>query len=95
MENKSYIGSRFLLSCPFLKQFVNAKLWRRKRQPTPIFLPGESHGQRSLAGYSLWGRKESDTTEATSLMQNWLNFIQLLCVKITLGLKGNYLDNLH
>ena len=34
-------------------------------QPTPIFLPGESHGQRSLEGYSLWGRKESDTTEAT------------------------------
>ena len=37
--------------------------WRRKWQPTPIFLPGESHGQRSLAGYSPWGRKESDTTE--------------------------------
>ena len=34
-------------------------------QPTPIFLPGESHGQRSLEGYSLWGRKESDTTEVT------------------------------
>ena len=31
-------------------------------QPTPLFLPGKSHGQRSLAGYSLWGRKESDTT---------------------------------
>ena len=31
--------------------------WRRKQQPTPIFLPGESHGQRSLAGYSPWGLK--------------------------------------
>ena len=31
--------------------------------PTPVFLPGESHGQRNLAGYSPWGRKESDTTE--------------------------------
>ena len=31
--------------------------WRRKWQPTPVFLPGESHGQRSLAGYSLWGHK--------------------------------------
>ena len=31
--------------------------------PTPVFLPGESHGQRSLAGYSPWGRKELDTTE--------------------------------
>ena len=37
--------------------------WRRKRQPTPVFLPGESHGQRSLAGYSPWGPIESDTTE--------------------------------
>ena len=37
--------------------------WRRKWQPTPVFLPGESHGQRSLAGYSPWGRKESDMTE--------------------------------
>ena len=34
--------------------------WRRKRQPTPVFLPGESHGQRSLVGCSPWGRKESD-----------------------------------
>ena len=39
--------------------------WRRAWQPTPVFLPGESHGQRSLAGYSLYGRKELDTTEAT------------------------------
>ena len=36
--------------------------WRRKWQPTPVFLPGESHGQRNLAGYSPWGRKESDMT---------------------------------
>ena len=39
--------------------------WRRKWQPTPGFLPGKSHGQRSLAGYSPWGLKESGTTEAT------------------------------
>ena len=37
--------------------------WRRRWQPTPLFLPGKSHGQRSLAGYSSRGRKESDTTE--------------------------------
>ena len=37
--------------------------WRRKWQPTSALLPGKSHGQRSLAGYSPWGRKESDTTE--------------------------------
>ena len=39
--------------------------WRRKWQPTPVFLPGESQGRRSLVGCSLWGRTESDTTEAT------------------------------
>ena len=39
--------------------------WRRKWQPTPVFLPGESQGQESLVGCHLWGRTESDTTEAT------------------------------
>ena len=39
--------------------------WRRKWQPTPLFLPGESHGQRSLVGYSPWNHKESDRTEVT------------------------------
>ena len=39
--------------------------WRRKWQPTPVFLPGESQGQRSLVGCHPWGRTESDTTEAT------------------------------
>ena len=37
--------------------------WRRKWQPTPVLLPGESHGGRSLIGYSPWGRKDWDTTE--------------------------------
>ena len=41
-------------------------LWRRTGQPPPVFLPGESHGQSSLAGYSPWGLKELDTTEAAS-----------------------------
>ena len=39
--------------------------WRRKWQPTPVFLAGESQGRGSLVGCRLWGRKESDTTEAT------------------------------
>ena len=42
-------------------------LWRRKWLPTPVFLPGKSHGQRSLVGYSPWGGKESDTTEWLTL----------------------------
>ena len=39
--------------------------WRRKWQPTPVFLPGESQGWGNLVGCHLWGRTESDTTEAT------------------------------
>ena len=41
--------------------------WRRAWQPTPVFLPGEFHGQRSLECYGPWGRKESDTTEQLTL----------------------------
>ena len=41
--------------------------WRRKWQPTPVFSPGESYGQRNLAGYSLWCCKESDTNEQPTI----------------------------
>ena len=41
--------------------------WSRKRQTTPVFLPEESHGQRSLAGYNPWGCKELDMTEHTHM----------------------------
>ena len=41
--------------------------WRRIRLPTPVFWPGEFHGQRSLAGCSPWGHKELDTAEQLSL----------------------------
>ena len=44
--------------------------WRREWLPTPVFLPGEFHGQRSLAGYSPWGHKESDTTEQRTLIND-------------------------
>ena len=48
--------------------------WRRQWQPPPVFLPGKSHGRRSLVGCSPWGRKESDTTE-------WLHFhFSLSCI---------------
>ena len=47
--------------------------WRRKWQPTPVFWPGEFHGQRNLAGYSLWGHKESDTTEVTNTLASSLS----------------------
>ena len=48
---------------PGLDPWVGKIPWRRKWQPTPVFFPGESQGRRNLAGYSPWGRKESDTTE--------------------------------
>ena len=43
--------------------------WRRKWQPTSVFLPGESQGRRSLVDCRLWGRTESDTTEAPQQQQ--------------------------
>ena len=50
--------------------------WRRKWQPTPVFLPGKSHGWRNLVGYSPWGCKELDTTEQLHLhYQNFRNSI--------------------
>ena len=45
--------------------WVGKLLWKRKWQPTPVFLPGESQGRGSLVGCRLWGRTESDMTEAT------------------------------
>ena len=45
---------------------------RRKCQPTPVFLPREFHGQRSLAGYSPWGHKESDMTDQLTLLHYWI-----------------------
>ena len=45
--------------------WVRKILWMGAQQPTPVFLPGESHRQRSLVGYSPWDHKELDTTEAT------------------------------
>ena len=47
----------------WFKPWVGKISWRRKWQPTPVFLPGKSHGWRSLVGYSPWGRKEWDKTE--------------------------------
>ena len=60
----------------------NSMHWRRKWQPTPVFLPGESQGRGSLVGCHLWGRTESDTTEATwrqpQTLKLWFAAVQLL-----------------
>ena len=47
------------------------EFWRRKWHPTPVLLPGKSHGWRSLVGYSPWGHKESDTTERLHFTFTW------------------------
>ena len=48
---------------PGFDPWVRKIPWKRKWQPTPVLLPGKSHGLRSLVGYSPWGLKELDTTE--------------------------------
>ena len=61
-------GKEFL-QCrkPGFNPWVRNIPWKRKWQPTPMFLPGEPHGQRTLVGYSPWGYKELDTTEQLTL----------------------------
>ena len=56
--------------------------WRRKWQPTPVFLPGKSHGWRSLEGYSPWGHKESDMAERL----HFLSFLSFSCDHLPRGL---------
>ena len=60
---------RIHLQCrrPGVDPWVGKIPWRRERLPTPVILPGEFHGQRSLVGYSPWGCKESDTTELINI----------------------------
>ena len=59
---------------PKFKPWVGKTPWRRKWHPTPVLLPGKSHGWRSLVACSPWGRYESDTTE-------WLHFhFSLPCI---------------
>jgi len=84
---------------PGFNPWVRKIPWRRKWQPTPVFLPGKSHGLRSLVGYSPWDRKESDTTE-------WLHYIiinrisiqqihLLWYIYIKNGIKSMYLSNIR
>ena len=73
---KYYIGTfTELLWCDPPSNFINSTsqiCQFPKWQPTPVFLPGKSHGRRRLVGYSPWSHKESDTTE-------WLHFTSNIC----------------
>ena len=66
-------------------------LWRRKWQPTPVFLPGESQGWRSLVGCRLWGCTGSDTTEATwqQQQQQQLSYWASLIAQLVIGNAGD------
>ena len=61
--------------CPWVGKIS----WKRKWQPTPVLLPGEVHEQRSLAGYSPWGHKESDMTEQLTLTMSFPAFNTTSC----------------
>ena len=61
---------------PRFNPWIRKIPWRRKWLPTPVFLPGESHGQRSLACYSPWGHKESDTAKQLTLFFTLLTCMQ-------------------
>ena len=65
--------------------------WRRKWQPTPVFLPGESQGWGSLVGCHLWGRTESDMTSdlaaaASSIIQ--YHIIQIILIKVLITMSN-------
>ena len=65
MSNFIFLGSKITADGDCRHEIKRRLLlgWRRKWQPTPVFMPGRSHGPRSLVGYNPWGREESDTTE--------------------------------
>ena len=81
-----------------MDRWVGKIPWKKEWQPTPVFLPGESHGQRNLAA-SPWGPKESDTTERLTRTHFWLFWVfvavrafsnswecGLLCIVVVYGL---------
>jgi len=70
-KNDAYLVAQMVKILPAMQDtqvdpWVRKIPWRREWQPTPVFLPREFHGQRSLVGYSLRGPKESETTERLS-----------------------------
>ena len=58
-DKKAFLSDQ----CKEIEENNRTRIWRRQWQPTPVLLPGDSHGWRSLAGYSPWGLEESDMTE--------------------------------
>ena len=75
-ENPAYMVAQTAKNAPAgqgpgIDPWVGKIPWRREWQLTPVFLPGEFHGQRNLVGYSTLGHKKSDTTERLTLSLNF------------------------
>ena len=81
-------GGKASLQCRRLglDPWVGKIPWRRQWHPTPVLLPGKSHGRRNLVGYSPWGRKESNTTSLSLSMQYLAHHITPLIVVFSIFL---------
>ena len=80
---------------PGFDPWVRKIPWRRKWQSTPVLLPGKSHGQRSLVGYSPWGHKESDTTERLYLTKPHESPLSPRAPRQNEGSQGVYVQYLY
>ena len=67
--------------------------WRRTWQPTPVLLPGKSHGWRSLGGYSPWGYKESETTEGLHFL--YIGYMYWSSIGVSLDYSFYFQGNLE
>ena len=70
IETLHFVSEFLLMYVKVFKRMTIKLIWRRAQQSTPAFLPGESHGQKSLVGYSPWGCKELDVSEAIQHTSN-------------------------
>ena len=80
---------------PRFDPWVRKIHWRRKWQPTPVFLPGKFHGWRSLVGYHPWGRKELDTTERLHFHTSHVACFEELLIKKYQGLPNSLSSCFH
>ena len=71
MHVASLVARMVKCGSPRFDPWVGKIPWRRKWQPAPVFLPGESHGWRSVAGYSPWGHKETQLSNFSEYVMYW------------------------
>ena len=85
-------GKESTCKCRRLHPWVGKIPWNRKWQPTPVFLPGKFHGQRSLVSYSPWGCKELEMTErlSTSICTYFISLLKYKLVMEEFNLNHSY-----